>query len=63
MDAARNSLKIAQDQYRTGFVTFVNVLNAETALLNAEDQLTQSDAQVATDLVAIYKALGGGWSA
>jgi multidrug efflux system outer membrane protein len=60
--AARNSLTIAQDQYRTGFVTFINVLNAENTVLNAEDQLTQSDAQVATDLVAIYKALGGGWA-
>jgi NodT family efflux transporter outer membrane factor (OMF) lipoprotein len=59
--AAQGSLKIAQDQYRTGFVTFINVLTAENTLLNAEDQLTQSDAQVATDLVAIYKALGGGW--
>ncbi len=62
VDSARNSLKIAQDQYRTGFVTFINVLSAENTLLNAEDQLTQSDAQVATDLVAIYKALGGGWT-
>jgi NodT family efflux transporter outer membrane factor (OMF) lipoprotein len=60
--ASRNSLAIAEDQYRTGFVTFINVLTAENTLLNAEDQLTQSDAQVATDLVAIYKALGGGWS-
>jgi NodT family efflux transporter outer membrane factor (OMF) lipoprotein len=60
--AAQGSLKIAQDQYRTGFVTFINVLTAENTLLNAEDQLTQSDAQVATDLVAIYKALGGGWT-
>jgi multidrug efflux system outer membrane protein len=60
--ASRNSLAIAEDQYRTGFVTFINVLTAENTLLNAEDQLTQSDAQVATDLVAIYKALGGGWT-
>ena len=62
VDAAKNSLGIAQDQYKTGFVTFINVLQAENALLNAEDQLTQSDAQALTDLVAIYKALGGGWS-
>ena len=62
VEAAKNSVGIAQDQYKTGFVTFINVLQAENALLNAEDQLTQSDAQVLTDLVAIYKALGGGWS-
>jgi outer membrane protein, multidrug efflux system len=62
VDAAHGSLAIAQDQYRTGLVTFVNVLQAQSALLNAEDQLIQSDAAVVTDLVAIYKALGGGWA-
>ncbi len=62
VDAARNSLAIAQDQYRTGLVTFINVLQAENTLLNAEDQLVQSRAQIATDLGAIYKALGGGWA-
>ncbi|HEX4740318.1 MAG TPA: efflux transporter outer membrane subunit [Caulobacteraceae bacterium] len=60
-DAARGSLKIAQDQYTTGFVPFINVYQSENALLNAEDQLTQSDAAVASDLVSVYKALGGGW--
>jgi len=37
VDAAANSLTIAQDQYRTGLVTFVNVLQAENALLNSRD--------------------------
>jgi len=60
--SAQGSLAIAEDQYRTGFVTFINVLQAENALLNARDQLTQSQAQAATDHVALYKALGGGWS-
>lgn len=60
--ATRNSLGIAEDQYKTGFVTFVDVLQAQSALLNLQDQLTQSDARLLTDLVALYKALGGGWS-
>jgi NodT family efflux transporter outer membrane factor (OMF) lipoprotein len=60
--AAQNTLKIAQDQYGAGLVTFINVLQAEEALLNSRDQLTQSDAQTLSDLVAVYKALGGGWS-
>jgi outer membrane protein TolC len=51
-----------EDQYRTGLVTFINVLQAENAELNARDQLTQADAQALTDLVAVYKALGGGWA-
>jgi multidrug efflux system outer membrane protein len=60
--AAQGSLTIAQDQYRTGFVTFINVYQAQITLFNAQDQLTQSDGQIVTDLVAIYKALGGGWA-
>ena len=59
--SAANSLKIAQDQYATGLVTFVNVLQSENALLNSRDQLTQSDAQTLSDLVSLYKALGGGY--
>jgi outer membrane protein TolC len=39
------------------------VLQAQTALLNSRDQLTQSDAQSLSDLVSVYKALGGGWTA
>jgi len=60
--ASRASLVIAEDQYETGLVTFINVLQAETAELNARDQLIQVDALALTDLVAVYKALGGGWA-
>jgi len=62
VSAAQGTLGIAEDRYETGFVTFVDVLQAQYVLLNAKDLLTQSDALVVTDLVAIYKALGGGWS-
>jgi multidrug efflux system outer membrane protein len=40
---------------------FLTVLDAERELYSARDQLAQSDQQVATNLIAIYKALGGGW--
>ena len=60
--AATASRQIAQDQYGAGLVTFVNVLQSEYAVLSAEDQLTQADGQSLTDVVALYKALGGGWS-
>jgi outer membrane protein TolC len=60
--AAANSLSIAKDQYRVGLVTFINVYAAENALLNARDQLVQSQAASDSDLVSLYKALGGGWS-
>jgi NodT family efflux transporter outer membrane factor (OMF) lipoprotein len=62
VSAAQNSLKIAQDQYATGLVSFINVLQAENALLNSRDQLIQSDGQALSDLVSVYKALGGGWT-
>jgi NodT family efflux transporter outer membrane factor (OMF) lipoprotein len=61
--SAERNLKIAQDQYGAGTVAFINVLQAENALLNSRDQLVQSDGQALSDLVSLYKALGGGWSA
>jgi outer membrane protein TolC len=61
MVAATSSLAIAQDQYGTGFVTYINVLQAQNALLNSRDQLVLSDGQALADLVSLYKALGGGW--
>lgn len=60
--AAEGTLDIAKARYQTGFSTFANVLLAQYALLNARDQLIQSQALVVTDLVALFKALGGGWS-
>ncbi|HWD66513.1 MAG TPA: efflux transporter outer membrane subunit [Caulobacteraceae bacterium] len=60
--ATQNSLAIARDQYQVGLVTFANVYSAELAEMNARDQLVQSQAAAATDLVSLYKALGGGWS-
>jgi NodT family efflux transporter outer membrane factor (OMF) lipoprotein len=61
--AAERNLEIAQDQYGAGTVAFLNVVQAENALLGSRDQLVQSDAQALSDLVAVYKALGGGWTA
>ena len=37
------------------------MLDSERALAELEDELAQSDAAIATSLVALYKALGGGW--
>ena len=62
VDSSKQSLTIAQDQYATGFVTYINVLQAENAVQSNQDMLIQADAKNLTDLVALYKALGGGWS-
>jgi multidrug efflux system outer membrane protein len=63
-DAARQSLtaaSIARTRYEGGMVDFLVVLDAERTELAAEDRLAQSRTEAATSLIAVYKALGGGW--
>jgi len=56
-----NSLRIAQEQYSRGLTSFINVLDAERSTYQAQDTLAQSDQNVIQDVIALYKALGGGW--
>ncbi len=60
-EAARQADLLARDRYRAGLVDFNNVLSAQRSLLSFQDQLVQSDGAVTTNLVRLYKALGGGW--
>jgi NodT family efflux transporter outer membrane factor (OMF) lipoprotein len=57
------ALQLATQLYSEGQTDFLNVLQAEGALFSTEDALSQSDQAVSTDLVVLYKALGGGWPA
>ncbi len=57
----RRALSLARDRYREGVIDFLQVLDVQRSLLAAEQQLTDSTTTVSTDLVQIYKALGGGW--
>jgi NodT family efflux transporter outer membrane factor (OMF) lipoprotein len=59
--ANQKSLDLANELYKKGLVDFLNVLDAERALYNSQDQLAQSQKTVATNLIALYKSLGGGW--
>lgn len=61
--SAQSSADIARQQYVAGFVTYINVLQTQATNLSARDQLAQGQLAAATDLVSLYKALGGGWSA
>jgi NodT family efflux transporter outer membrane factor (OMF) lipoprotein len=61
--ASESALKLARTQYATGIVDFQQVLEAQRAQLTFQESLAISTARVATDLVALYKALGGGWEA
>ncbi|MBN3852113.1 efflux transporter outer membrane subunit [Paraburkholderia sp. Ac-20340] len=52
---------LARDSYRKGIVSFINVLDAERQVSTAQQSAQQQKLQVCTDLVSLYKALGGGW--
>jgi outer membrane protein, multidrug efflux system len=63
-DSARASnvaSRLARARFDGGMVDFLEVLDAERTQLVAEDQLAQSRTDTATSLIAVYKALGGGW--
>ena len=59
--ADTRALKAAEQQYTQGITTFIDVISAQAALLQSQDALARANAQVEIDLVALYKALGGGW--
>jgi len=59
--AAEKAVSLAQDQYAAGLVDFNNVLVAQRSLLSLQDELARSDGTVTSNLVRLYKALGGGW--
>jgi NodT family efflux transporter outer membrane factor (OMF) lipoprotein len=61
VDANRRSVATANELYSGGQTDFLSVLVAERALFNAEDALAASTATETTNLIALYKALGGGW--
>lgn len=59
--AARRAVDLARLLYTEGKTDFLNVLSAQGQLFASEDSLVQSERAVSTNLVALYKALGGGW--
>jgi multidrug efflux pump len=59
--AAERAEKLAVQRYNSGVEDFLTVLDAQRTLLEIQDQLAQSETRTATALVAVYKALGGGW--
>jgi NodT family efflux transporter outer membrane factor (OMF) lipoprotein len=61
VDADKQALDLATDQYKQGVADFLTVLDAERELYSAQDNLVQSDQTVSSNLVTLYKALGGGW--
>jgi outer membrane protein, multidrug efflux system len=59
--ANRKAVQLSEQLYSAGQTDFLNVLNAQRSLYSSEDALVQSERSIVTDLIALYKALGGGW--
>ncbi|MGA2749898.1 MAG: efflux transporter outer membrane subunit [Verrucomicrobiota bacterium] len=57
----RKAVDLSTQLYTEGTSDFLSVLDAERSLYASENALSQSKASISTDLVALYKALGGGW--
>lgn len=60
-DANRKALELAGLRYEKGLSNFLDVLDAQRSLYSSEDALTQNRANISENVVALYKALGGGW--
>jgi NodT family efflux transporter outer membrane factor (OMF) lipoprotein len=59
--AARRAAEISRLQYREGVVDFQRVLDTDRYLTGQEDAYIKAKGDIALSLVALYKALGGGW--
>ena len=59
--ANERAADLARRAYGQGLTDFLTVLVAEQSLLTSQDSLAQSERDVALELVALYKAVGGGW--
>lgn len=57
------SVRLSQLRYEVGVISFLDVLDAQRALYVAEIELARSEAGTSTNLIAVYKALGGGANA
>ena len=55
------AVRLSSELYKAGLTDFLSVLDAQRELYANEDLLAQSRAAQAVNLIALYKALGGGW--
>jgi multidrug efflux system outer membrane protein len=61
VDASRTYLEMAQMRYEEGYISFIEVLDAQRTLFEAETTQAEVQGEVFNSLVNLYKALGGGW--
>lgn len=58
---AQDTAALSNDRYRAGVTTFLDVLQAQGAVTQAEDQLLSARSAQLADLTNLFTALGGGW--
>src|SRR5204862_1791115 len=58
---AEEAVQIALDQYKAGTIDFTRVTQLEQALVLLQDTLAQARGEIASGLIQVYRALGGGW--
>lgn len=61
VSANERAVELSLKLYTAGQIDFLNVLSAQRSLMLSESEFSQSKLALATDLISLYKALGGGW--
>lgn len=61
--ALRRALQLAELRYRTGVASYIEVLDAQRSLFDAELGLSQAQLRQLAAAVQLYRALGGSWPA
>ena len=62
VESNRRALDLATERYTGGLENFLSVLDAQRSLYSVEDGLAGSETRSIVSVIALYKALGGGWS-
>jgi len=60
--SARHTLEIANNRYKSGLVTYLEVATAQSAALTQERAVVQLDGERKVAMIGLIKALGGTWS-
>lgn len=61
IEHSKKSLELSTLQYEEGYVDYQRVLDSTRAIIQKEDQYAQIQGGIATNVISLYKALGGGW--
>ena len=61
VDASQRTVELVKTQYMSGLTDFLNLLDAQRTLASQQDSWAESEGQVVQNLIALNRALGGGW--